>query len=128
MRVLDFTDGFSSASAPTTTAVSVYSVSGSRASPNSIVDVTGITASTVSQIQFVKGSSGAVDIIANPQISAGTTVGQMLILIGRSDTDTILLEDSNGLSLNGPCTLVANSMIQLVWDGTNWVEVTRNDI
>lgn len=128
-RVIDFTDGFTSASAPTTLSVSSLTISGSRASANSIVAGTGITApSGTSQLQFVEGSGGAVDVSANPQISAGDAVGQLLILVGRSDTNTVTLEHGTGLVLNGTCVLSADSVLTLVWDSTNWVEVNRNDV
>lgn len=128
MRIVDFTDGFTNASAPSSLGVTLYSVSGTRASPNNIVAGTGITATTTNQIQFVQGSGGAVDITANPQISAGTTVGQLIQLVGRSNTNTLKLDHGTGLVMNGSCTLAEDSTIQFLWDGTNWVEVSRNDI
>lgn len=104
-------------------------ITGSRASPTAIT-VAGITASVSAQIeyQFVEGSGGAIDITANPQITAGTFSGQLLVLVGRSDTNTVKLEHGTGLALNGVCFLAADSSITLFWDGTNWVEVCRNDI
>lgn len=127
MRVLDFADGFSSASSPTVG--SSFSVTGSRASPTNITAVGGITASANAyEIQFVQGSGGPVDISANPQVSAGTTVGQQIVLVGRDDTNTVLLENGTGLELNGDCLLEAASVICLMWDGTFWTEVYRNDM
>lgn len=101
-------------------------VSGTRAAPNSITAAGGITATSNSRtMMFIQGSGGAVTVTANPQISAGTILGQELILIGRSDTNSITLSDGTGLSLNGPITLSADSVLSLVWDGTNWTEVSR---
>lgn len=101
-------------------------VSGTRASPNSITAAGGITATTSQrQLQFVQGSGGAVTVTASPQISAGTTVGQELILEGRSDTNTVQFSDGNGLSLNGSMTLYANSALTLIWDGSVWTETNR---
>lgn len=174
MRVLDFSDGFTSSSAPSITNVEAASlkayandaafvsaegtagngdiyynttahiaryyrngtwvnidsklVTGSRASPTAVVAGTGVVASTVNEIKYIQGSGGAVDISANPQISAGTFVGQELTLVGRSDTNTVLLEHGDGLELNGSCTLIAGSMIKLVYDGTMWTEESRNDL
>ena len=65
---------------------------------------------------------------ANPQIEAGTQVGQQLVLVGRDDTNTVYLEDGNGLKMNGPVTLSADSTITFVWDTVNWVELNRNDL
>lgn len=99
-------------------------VSGSRASPNNIVAGTGITvqAGYLRQTIFIQGSGGAVDVTANPQISAGDTVGQEIKLIGRSDTNTVTLDDGNGLKLNGTSVLGADDTMSLTWDGTNWVQ------
>lgn len=103
-------------------------VSGSRASPTSITAAGGITPGAyLNQTMFIQGSGGAIDITKNPQIAAGTTVGQKLLLIGRSDTNTVLLEDGTGLSLNGPHTMGADDTLYLVWDGTNWVEFARRE-
>lgn len=102
-------------------------VSGSRASPNAIVAASGISVSAVAprQLQFIQGSGGAVDVSANPQIAAGSTVGQELTLVGRSDTNTVLLEHGTGLSLNGPWLAEEDSVLNLIWDSVNWVEVSR---
>lgn len=125
-RVLDFSDGFTSASAPT--AGSIFSTSGSQASPNSVVAANGITANGVGmQIFYMQGSGGAVDISANPQITAGTEVGALLILIGTSDTNTVKIDDSNGLSINGNFTMGNKDALGLVWNGSVWSEVFRRE-
>jgi hypothetical protein len=103
-------------------------VTGTRASPSSIVAGTGIsfTANHIYNIWFIQGSGGAVTVTANPQISAGTTVGQKLTLIGRSDTNTVTISNGTGLSLNSSAVLGADDVIQLIWDGTNWTEMSRS--
>lgn len=102
------------------------SVTGSRASPISITAAGGITSSASQRaLLFVQGSGGAVTVTANPQISAGTTVGQELYLVGRSDTNILTLSDGTGLSLNGQMDLAADSVLKLFWDGTNYVESGR---
>lgn len=127
MRVLDIDDGFTTETPPTSGLLSV--VTGTRASPTAIVAGTGVVVAGVArEIQFVTGSGGAVDVSANPQIAAGAYTGQELILIGRSDTNTVKLENGAGLALNGTCVLSEGSTIELVWDGSNWAEVTRNDL
>jgi len=100
-------------------------VTGSRGTPISVT-VAGITPAGVSEERiFVKGSGGPINVTANPRIAAGTAVGQILKLVGRSDTDTLTLANGNGLSLNGDITLLADDVIVLFWDGTNWTEETR---
>jgi hypothetical protein len=103
-------------------------VTGSRGSPSAIVAGTGVAYSAATgdrQMWFIEGSGGAVDVSANPQIAAGNTVGQELILIGRNDTNTVLFEDGTGLSLNGPFDMGADNVLTLVWDTSVWVEVSR---
>lgn len=104
---------------------SLPTVTGSRASPTNVTTA-GITPAGVGvQKIFVQGSGGAIDVTANPQIAAGTTVGQELILIGCSDTNTLKLEHGTGLDLNGDILLQARYVISLTWDGTAWSENYR---
>lgn len=103
-----------------------YTVSGTKASPNVITAAGGITAANVArQLIFVKSSGGAVPITANPQISAGTTVGDEIVLLGTSNTDYLVIDDGNGLAANGPKQLKAGSAWYGIWDGTLWSEVPR---
>ncbi len=72
---------------------------------------------------------GAINITAVPQISAGQN-GDKLTLEGTSDTNYVLLEDSDGVELrNGSFTLKNKSIISLVYDTTKskWVEVSRGE-
>lgn len=103
-------------------------VTGSRASPQNITAAGGIAFAGTrwKNIWFVQGSGGAVDITATLQIAAGTNVGQELILIGRSNDNTILFEDGNGLSLRGSYDMGLDMVLELIWDGTNWVEKNRS--
>lgn len=110
---------------------------GTRSVPRTIVAGTGITsgASDMSttaprQIVFVDGSGG-VDITASPQVEAGTVVGQEMRVCGTDDTDFVLLENGDGLSLNGDAQLGKDDCINLTWLGSDgvtsdWVEQSRN--
>lgn len=103
------------------------SVSGTRGSPLSITAVGGISFSAIGdEDQYIQGSGGAVDISATPQIQAGSVDGQRLCLIGRSNDNTVLFENGSGLVLNGPAELSEDDTLCVRWDGTNWVEVSRN--
>lgn len=108
---------------------SIATVTGTRAAPSAIVAGTGVafSGSQGRALWFIEGSGGAVDISANPQVVAGSTVGQELRLIGRNDTNTVQFDDGNGLSLNGTCILGEDNVLDLVWDGTNWVETNRSN-
>ncbi len=101
-----------------------------KASPNLISAATGIAISGhLREVQFIAGNGGPIDPIThNPQIQAGVTTGQELIIQGTNDTNYVTLNNGTGLDLNGPCKLVEGSRIYLMWDGTLWGEVSRNDI
>jgi hypothetical protein len=105
-------------------------ISGSRASPNSITAAGGITFSGTDafNMQYIQGNTANTDVnvTAVPQITAATLQGQRLILIGRSDTQRVVLDDGDGLSLIGSCTIGEDNVLELFWDGTNWVEIGRN--
>lgn len=106
---------------------SPFSVTASRGTPSAITAGAGIThGGRYKEIHFVEGDSGAVDITANPQISAGSRVGQTLILVGCDGTNTVKLDDGTGLDLQSSITLNDGGMIGLLWDGSNWVEMWRN--
>lgn len=101
---------------------------GSRGTPN-LITASGLTILGIQrEVQFIKGSGGPVVVTGAPAIAVGTTVGQELILVCVDNTNTVTLNDGNGLSLNGPIVMNATgagAWIYLVWDGTNWSEVSR---
>lgn len=107
-------------------------ITGTSAAPYACVAGTSIAHGLANTQQdclmYVNTASGEVDMTANPQIAAGNKEGQLLILIGTSDTNYPKLEDGNGLSLNGECLLKNGVALTLVWDNTAsvWNEVTRN--
>lgn len=106
----------------------LYVPSSTKSSPTSISAAGGIGSSSAArEYQFIVGNGGPVTVTANPQITAGEVVGQELLLQGTSDANTVTIDTGTGLNLNGPCTLRDGSVIHLVWDGTLWSEVSRND-
>ncbi len=102
---------------------------GTRSAPNAVTAGAGIhILGRQREFQFVVGTPAAVVIAASPQIQAGVTLGQELVLQGTDGTKTVTLSNGLGLELNGACILRDGSRILLVWDGTVWGEVSRNDI
>jgi hypothetical protein len=92
------------------------------------VSVAGFTPDTVhDKTYFVQGDGGAIDVSANPQLGAGSTVGQKILLVGCSETNTLILEDGTGLALDGPWTGELNDTLNLVWNGSVWVETARTE-
>lgn len=113
---------------PTAGGGGAYTPTGSAGSPVLVTAVGGLTAAGAQrEIKFIAGNGGPVTVTATPQIAAGTIIGQELTLRGTNDTNTVALGDGNGLLLNGACTLRNGSSLALLWDGTLWVEVARND-
>jgi hypothetical protein len=94
-------------------------------------DVVSITAAggiTVTATHMhVSGDGGAIDITANPQIAAGTN-GQFLLIEGESDTNTVKLDNGDGLHLHGGSyTLRNHDYILMNYDSvaSEWQEIVR---
>lgn len=102
-------------------------ITGSTGTPSNITAAGGIafTGSNYANIWFIQGSPGAVTVTATPQVAVGTSVGQVLKLVGQDNTKTVTLADGNGLALNGSWVGALDSFLTLVWDGTNWIEESR---
>ena len=122
-RILNFFDGFTSNTTPST-----LDVTGSVASPTAITAAGGITPSGYSnELAYVESDGGAVNITANPQIAAGTSSGETLTIYGTSDTDYIILEHGNGLVMNGSMAVKKDETIKFIWNATSWAETSRNN-
>lgn len=103
-----------------------YEVSGSPASPTTIVAAVGvIPTADARQLWFINSSGGAQAVSAIPQVEAGSAIGQELTLIGTSDVNYISLADGNGLSLNGAINMKNKMALSLIWDSVVWSEVSR---
>jgi len=113
-----------------------YVPQGDESTPEVINPAAGITpTSDLLQSWYIKSatSSGAQQVTANPQIAAGTAVGQRLALTTADGNDFVYFEDGNGLSLNGewPNHLASPSQIllttlELEWTGVRWRERNRS--
>lgn len=110
-------------------------ITNSWASPYNAVAGTsiahGLLATEDECVMYLKATSGAINMTANPQIAAGTSEGQVLRLVFTSDTDTIFLEDGTGLSLpNGNRRSLAGTILEFVWDDTQsvWRESFWNNV
>lgn len=108
------------------------SLNGSTGSPQSVSAGSGISLSSIGyvNIAFIVGNGGAVTVTATPSITAGTAVGQVLYVLGTSNTNTVTLQDEAGLAgstlqLNGAWVGGQYSVLQLLWNGSAWNEVSR---
>jgi hypothetical protein len=77
------------------------------------------------QLYFIAGNGGPIVVTANPQIGAGTTVGQEILIRVPVGSNTVELNDGNGLSLNGSMIIggPGQSAFYGVWDGSVWFGV-----
>lgn len=98
--------------------------------PSSDTAITAASGITVTKaIMRVAGNGGAIDITADPQIVAGTD-GQIVIIQGTHDTNTVTLDDGTGLALSAQCVLAAQDNITLMYDSgdSEWIETSRTTV
>lgn len=70
----------------------------------------------------VVGSGGPVDLTSNPQIkTTGQVSGDMCYIIGTNDTNTVKLDNGNGMVIDQSLILGNNDVYSFVYNGTNWV-------
>jgi hypothetical protein len=101
---------------------------GSTGTPQNIVAGTGIAYVETTgsrQVWFVATASGEVIVTANPQISACTTVGKELWVVGTSDANYPVFADGTGLRLKGNWYGYNGAILKLMWDGSAWLEIGR---
>lgn len=114
----------------------VFSIGATITSPNitnapvatgTVVAGTGITAAMLSRFMYFN-TAAAIDITADPQIANGTS-GQLITIIGSSDTNTLTLDDATGLRLTGQMVLGIGDNITLLYEGTigDWIEISRSN-
>jgi hypothetical protein len=87
----------------------------------------GITSGMLSTRIYYSGNS-AINISSNPQIIDGTN-GQIITIVGSSDTNTLTLDDADGLSLSAQCVLGIGDSITLMYSSALdlWVEISRSN-
>lgn len=125
-RILDISDGFTSATVPSVTA-SVPSITSTFASPSLVVAATGIVINDVAaEVIFIAHDGGGGDISVNPQIPVPTQAGSVLTLIGGTGTNEVLLEDGNGLDLDASWTGFSNATLNLIFADGLWREDSRS--
>ena len=95
-----------------------------------VVAGTGITKAMLSRVMYYNGSS-AIDITADPQIVDGED-GQIITIIGSSNTNTLKLDDDDVLGkidLSATITLGQDDNITLIFIGSTstWVEISRSN-
>lgn len=97
-------------------------------STQNIAAATGITAAVHREYSIVRvaGDGGAIDITANPQIAAGIVDGQLLIIQGTHDTNTVKFDDGTGLAMSASVTLGDQDILEFIWDSGDSEWIMRN--
>ncbi len=126
-QVLTLASGLPSWGTPNSGA---FGVTGSYTSPTAVT-TSGINYSSTPghrQLMYIVSGGGAVNITNNPQISVPSDDGDELVIVGTSNSDTVLFEDGDGLSLTSSFLAKANSVLGLYWDDDNslWKEYFRS--
>ena len=88
----------------------------------------GATLSPANPWHRVSGSGGAVTLDGTTAISDGAKDGQLIIVMGTDNTNTVTIPDGANTELAGPVTLAAGESIGLIWDATTsaWTETRRS--
>ena len=96
-------------------------------STGTVVDATGITNAMFSRFIYYS-EAAATNITADPQIANGSA-GQLITIIGSSDTNTLTLDDGAGLRLTGQMVLGIGDNITLLYESTigDWTEISRSN-
>ncbi len=77
----------------------------------------------------VGGNGGNITLNGTTGIANGSRVGQILLLIGSSDANSVTLNDGANVQLAGGAnrTLGLNDALTLIWNGTDWIETSFAD-
>ncbi len=132
-------DGASTTFTQTTGAIQMIPASGSTFAvngsltlvPSSIALISaGSSIPVANSIVKIAGNGGAVNIDYDPQITDGVH-GQIIILRGTSNTNTVTLEELNGLALTDGLSFVLGNKdtMSLMYDAGDdqWIEISRSD-
>ena len=66
-------------------------------------------------------------VSATTSVSDGSLVGQLLVLYGNDNTNTITVSDNANTKLGTNRTLGLKDVLVLMWDGEDWLEFSFND-
>lgn len=110
------------------TGVTIFSERANSPAVYKYITTGGIT--TLNSVIRCVPQGGAIDITADPQIIDGVD-GQVIVLIGTDDTETLTLEDGTGLQLAGGSSFVMGigdiiTLIYCAWLDL-WVEISRSN-
>ena len=80
------------------------------------------------RVDLTAGSAITLGADSTDVIDDGTVDGQTLMLVGTSNSNTIRIDsDHQNVAINGDIVLGQNDAIFLMWNGTDWVEISRSN-
>lgn len=96
-----------------------------KLSPTSTALAGGATLTVTHPQHAIAGSGAPVTLSASTAIADGAANGQVLLLRGTSNTNTVTIPHGANTQLNGTCTLGNYDTLLLCWDGADWFELSR---
>jgi hypothetical protein len=99
--------------------------------PSAVTSITAAGGITITNATMrIKGDGSPVIITASPQIAPSGTDGQIILLHGSDDVNTVTIHDGDGLHLHSGTTLIMGDrdMIVFQYDTSAglWAELTTN--
>ncbi len=80
------------------------------------------------QSEFIKiSAAGAVTSSLTTAISNGFWYGQILVLEGTDNVNTITIKNTANTKLSADCVLGIYDSLTLIWEGTYWMELARSN-
>jgi hypothetical protein len=99
--------------------------------PSTTVSVAaGVSIPVTNSIVKIVGNSGPVNLSNGHQLTTGAD-GQIIILRGTNNTNTVTLEEANGLALTDGLSFILGNKdtMSLMYDASDdqWIEISRSD-
>jgi hypothetical protein len=107
-------------------------VNGSLAlTPSNLINIAaGDSLTVTNSIIRIAGNGSPINLSSNPQIADGTN-GQIIIIKGTSDINTVTFDDGDGLALTNAIsvTLGNKDTLVLMYDAIDdlWIEISRSN-
>jgi hypothetical protein len=69
-------------------------------------------------------TTAAITLSSATPVANGAVVGQLVILRGSDDTNSVTINDSGNVRLTGNIVLGNMDTLMLMWDGTAWIQIS----
>jgi hypothetical protein len=91
------------------------------------IPVTAGTSVSATKTNVKLTASSAVTLNSTSPVANGTVVGQLMILRGSDDTNTVTITDAGNVRLTGNIVLGNMDTLMLMWDGTAWIQISSSN-